>query len=354
MKNINSYTLINKYNLNIKYKNEMITPVVESVIHTKKYGKWSLLIFTDDNVSIHRVFIKNKKSLNTMTNICVRVHSDCYTGDVLGSSHCDCGDQLDMALKTINDRGSGLIIFPANHEGRGIGLINKLKAYNLIKENKCDTYKANNLLGFPDDLRNYDIVPKILDYLKIDKIEILSNDKYKIESLNKYIVKITPLITEYHENNIEYMKIKNNNYGHVKYDIVKNHNIAIISTTWHAELINASKNEIMTNLKGHVVNHYIVPGAYEIPLMAKYIINKTKCDAVICLGLVLKGETAHFEYISNAVINGIMTVQLETGIPIINGILNCYTLDQAIERFEKISNSMTDTLLSVLKMRNEL
>jgi len=323
-------------------------PAVETVIKTKLYGEWLLMVFADDEncfSSTHRVLIKNRESLNDI--VCVRVHSDCYTGDVLNSSHCDCGDQLAMALKMIHRIGSGLIIFPANHEGRGIGLINKLKAYNLIKELECDTYTANHLLGFPDDLRQYEVVHKILDYLNISKIELLTNDTTKISNLQPYIVKITPLITEYHHHNIHYIKCKNEKYGHVKMESTEIYSIALISTLWHRDLMALPKLNIINNLN---VTVYEVPGSFELPFMAKHVITKTKCDAVICLGLILKGDTAHFEYISNATINGLMTVQLETGVPIINGVLNCYTLEQAIARFDsKFSDELIQSVQSVLE-----
>lgn len=318
-------------------------PVVESIIKTKLYGEWSLMIFNEN----HRVFIKNKHLCKDV--VCVRVHSDCYTGDVLNSSLCDCGDQLNMALKIIHEKGAGVIIFPENHEGRGIGLVNKLKAYNL--KDKYNTYEANRILGFPDDLREYDIVHQILDYLNIDKIELLSNDVNKISNLKKYIVKITPLITKYNPDNINYINVKNKLYGHIKMTSI-NYSIAIISTEWHSELLSLTKTNMMNQLNQHHVDCYIVPGAFEIPLMAKKI--SKKYDAIICLGLILKGDTAHFEYISSATINGLMTVQLETGVPIINGVLNCYTLEQAIERVDpmcQFSNDLTNTMVSVLKLR---
>lgn len=343
----------------------ILKPDVESVIMTKKYGEWKLLIYKtkeDDFAQTHRVLIKNSHLINDNKIICVRVHSDCYTGDVLGSSHCDCGDQLDLSLKMITDINCGVIIFPANHEGRGIGLINKLKAYNLIRETKCDTYTANNLIGYDDDIRTYDFVPGILDNLKITSIELLTNNKNKISVLGKYTKKVTPLIVPYNVHNIDYMKIKNEKYGYdqltFENKINEKYNIAIITTNWHNDLLELTKKNMVLKFGDHHnVTLYTVPGAFELPLAAKNIINKTKCDIVVCLGLILKGDTAHFEYISNASINGLMNVQLETNVPIINGVLNCFTLEQANQRLDPINNfstSLVNSSLEVIYLKNSL
>lgn len=352
-----------------KIKN-ILKPDVQTVIMTKEYGEWTLLVYSINNdifSQTHRVLIKNIQSLNDIDMICIRIHSDCYTGEVLNSAHCDCGDQLNMALKIIHEKKQGLIIFPANHEGRGIGLINKLKAYNKINEIKCDTYTANNLIGYDDDIRNYDIVPKILDSLNIKKIELLTNNINKINILSNYIKEITPLITSYNKYNINYIIDKNEKYGYINdqylYTELTSHmntkySIALITTQWHSDKLELTKQNIIKNLEtNHNIMLYTVPGSFEIPLMAKNIINKTKCDAVICLGLILKGDTAHFEYISQSAINGLMNTQLEMNTPIINGILNCYTLDQAIQRLDpnyNFSTSLIESLNTILNINKTL
>ena len=347
-----------------KFKFEQI---VRTIIMTKEYGEWMLAIYSDKNTNIknnhfsamHRVMIKNPHLLSSISPTCVRIHSDCYTGDVLGSTLCDCGDQLDLSFKMINERQTGIIIFPAYHEGRGIGLIDKLSAYNLIRETKCSTFEANKILGYPDDIRSYEIVPLILDHFNIKKIELLTNNKIKVEKLEKYIVKVTPLLVKYNDYNIDYIKTKTECYGYVK-NITNNYSIAIITTEWHHNLINPFLETIKNIFNSHniySIKEYVVPGAFEIPFMAKQIITKTKCDAVLCIGLVLKGETAHFEYISNATINGLMTVQLETGVPIINGVLNCYTIDQAKNRFDphgELAISLANTLISMIELKNTI
>ena len=113
----------------------------------------------------------------------VRIHSECFTGDVLHSMRCDCGEQLDLAMQRIAGEGSGLIVY-LRQEGRGIGLVNKLKAYNLQDEG-MDTVEANIALGFSAELRDYDNASNILRSLGIKKVRLLTNNPVKVEELEK-------------------------------------------------------------------------------------------------------------------------------------------------------------------------
>ncbi len=122
-------------------------------------------------------------------DVLVRIHSECLTGDVFHSLRCDCGDQLENALKMIDREGKGVAIYMRGHEGRGIGLINKLMAYKLQEEGK-DTVDANIELGFPPDMRSYGIAAQILMDLKVKSIRLLTNNPLKIEELRKYGFKI--------------------------------------------------------------------------------------------------------------------------------------------------------------------
>ena len=141
-------------------------------------------------------------------NILVRIHSECFTGDILHSLRCDCGEQLTLAMKKISKEKKGIIIY-LRQEGRGIGLINKLKAYNL-QDQKMDTIEANNALGFKSDLRNYKEAIKILKSLKIHKIKLMTNNPLKIKELEKagfHIKQILHNITPNKEN-LNYLKTK--------------------------------------------------------------------------------------------------------------------------------------------------
>jgi len=148
--------------------------------------------------------------------VLVRVHSECLTGDALGSLRCDCGDQLASALSIIEKEGRGVVLY-MHQEGRGIGLLNKLRAYQLQDEG-MDTVQANESLGFPADLRDYGIGAQILADLGIEKIRLLTNNPRKIAGLEGYglqVVERVPLEIEPGENNLYYLKTKKERLGHL-------------------------------------------------------------------------------------------------------------------------------------------
>ena len=165
----------------------------------------------------HIALIKGKISKTKPT--LVRVHSECLTGDLFGSLRCDCGSQLKMALRKINENGKGLLLY-MNQEGRGIGLINKLKAYELQEEG-FDTVEANHKLGFKMDHRDYGVGAQILKDLKIKKINLLTNNPKKRVGLEGYgieIVKNTKIEIAPNSYNLKYLETKRDKMGH---DILK-------------------------------------------------------------------------------------------------------------------------------------
>lgn len=146
----------------------------------------------------------------------VRVHSSCVTGDLLGSLRCDCGSQLKMAISAIKNHGYGVLLY-LNQEGRGIGIANKIRAYQL-QEQGMDTYEANHALGFAHDERDFTIAASILKALGIGKIKLLSNNPHKVSELRKLgiiIAKREPLITKIGKHNKDYMTAKAKKAGHI-------------------------------------------------------------------------------------------------------------------------------------------
>jgi len=146
----------------------------------------------------------------------VRVHSECLTGDVFGSRRCDCGPQLDTAMRQVGEAGEGVILY-LRQEGRGIGLINKLKAY-VLQDSGHDTVEANKELGFRADLRDYGIGAQILRDIGLRKLKLMTNNPKKIIGLDGYgmeVVERVPLQVQAHDDNISYLKTKQGKLGHL-------------------------------------------------------------------------------------------------------------------------------------------
>ena len=146
----------------------------------------------------------------------VRAHSECLTGDVFGSQRCDCGLQLRLAMNLIQQEGRGVVLY-MRQEGRGIGLVNKIRAYSL-QDAGADTVEANEHLGFPPDPRDYGIGAQILMDLGVQKMRLLTNNPAKrvgIEAFGLEVVERVPLIAEPTERNREYLKVKQSKLGHL-------------------------------------------------------------------------------------------------------------------------------------------
>ena len=157
--------------------------------------------------------------------VLVRVHSECLTGDVFGSLRCDCGEQLNDAMKLIAKEGRGVFLY-MRQEGRGIGFVNKMKAYNL-QDRGMDTVEANKALGFPADLRDYGIGAEILADLGIKKIRLLTNNPKKVSGIEGFgmeIIERVPIQVRSNVKNIRYLKTKKEKMGHILVFNEESHN----------------------------------------------------------------------------------------------------------------------------------
>jgi len=181
-----------------------------------KYGsEFTAIVYTNDiDNNIHLALVKGE--IKPEDEILVRVHSQCLTGDVFGSERCDCGEQLHKAMEMIKKEGKGVILY-MKQEGRGIGLINKLKAYEL-QDKGLDTVEANIKLGFKPDLRDYGVGAQILVDLGVRKMRLMTNNPKKIVGLEGYGLKVVERVsieTRPNEKNIIYLKTKKKKLGHM-------------------------------------------------------------------------------------------------------------------------------------------
>jgi 3,4-dihydroxy 2-butanone 4-phosphate synthase/GTP cyclohydrolase II len=202
----------------IKYRmrtERLVRRGAETVLPTEFGGDFKLIVYEND-VDRHNHVALVKGEINPDEPVLVRVHSECLTGDVFGSRRCDCGPQLDKAMRMVGEAGKGVILY-MQQEGRGIGLLNKIKAYAL-QDQGCDTVEANLRLGFKPDLRDYGIGAQMLADLGVRKMKLMTNNPTKIVGLEGYgleVVEQVPIFIEPCATNMNYLKTKKDKMGHM-------------------------------------------------------------------------------------------------------------------------------------------
>ena len=197
------------------FKEILVQRAAETQIPTFYGGDFKAIAY-ENQVDVHEHLALVKGEINPDEEMLVRVHSECLTGDVFGSLRCDCGPQLQAAMKMIQDEGKGIIVY-MHQEGRGIELGNKLKAYALQDEGK-DTVEANEALGFKSDLRDYGLGAQILVDLGVKKIKLMTNNPKKIVGLKGYgleVVERVSIQVAPTKNNVKYLETKRKKMGHL-------------------------------------------------------------------------------------------------------------------------------------------
>jgi GTP cyclohydrolase II len=196
-------------------KDKICVRIVAMAELPTRFGDFHIVAFENNRDGKEHVAITKGDVIGT-ENVPVRLHSECLTGDVMGSLRCDCRDQLEASLKAIGQMERGMVLY-LRQEGRGIGLINKIRAYSLQDEG-LDTVEANLALGFRDDERDYAVAAHMLMSLKIQSVQLMTNNPKKISQLEQYGIHVTgriPHIMEPNEHNRFYLETKAAKSGHM-------------------------------------------------------------------------------------------------------------------------------------------
>jgi 3,4-dihydroxy 2-butanone 4-phosphate synthase/GTP cyclohydrolase II len=195
---------------------KLVRRAAEAIIPTAEAGDFRAIVYENEIDHVDHIALV-KGELGSEEPVLVRAHSECLTGDALGSLRCDCGDQLKAAMKRIAEAGAGVILY-MRQEGRGIGLKNKIRAYQLQDTEGLDTVQANERLGFPPDMRDYGVGAQILLDLGVRKLRLLTNNPGKRAAIEGYgltIVERVPLEVVPNDRNLEYLRTKKEKLGHV-------------------------------------------------------------------------------------------------------------------------------------------
>jgi len=201
--------------ISYRRKNEKQVELFSQSKLPTKYGEFTAYGYKSNIDGISHIALVTGE-IDNGEDVLVRVHSECLTGDVLGSLRCDCGDQLHLAMKVISEEGRGIILYVRGHEGRSIGLLNKIAAYGLQDKGR-DTVEANIELGLPADARDYGTGAQILVDLGVKTMRLLTNNPSKRAGLEGYGLKIVErvaLLAKANANNVEYLSTKSNKMGH--------------------------------------------------------------------------------------------------------------------------------------------
>lgn len=196
-------------------KDKLVEKITDTALPTR-FGDFRIHLYSDKIAGkVHIAMVKG--TIDHSKPVLTRVHSECLTGDILGSLKCDCGEQLHAAMEMIDKEGAGVLLY-MRQEGRGIGLENKIKAYKLQNEQGLDTVEANKALGFEDDLRDYGVGAQILYDLGVRKIKLMTNNPKKVVGLNGYGLEIAdriPVEISPNDVNKRYLETKKEKMGHI-------------------------------------------------------------------------------------------------------------------------------------------
>lgn len=308
----------------------------------------AIRVYSTSNPKIEIVAVV-KGDLRGAEAVPARVHSECFTGDVLGSKRCDCGQQLHKFLRVMNSEPHGVLLYIRGHEGRGIGLPNKIRAYKLQDEG-FDTVDANLKLGLPVDERTYFDSLSILKQLGLKSIRLFTNNPEKIQTLGPITKEVVAMASVPCERNINYLQTKQERLHHrtvletftlPKLSVDPSRiRVGVVYTTWNQYYIDALREAAEDELEqaGAQSIKMAVPGACELISGVRAMIRQHRPDAIITFGVLIRGSSDVYDATCNAVMNGLQELNSRQDIPVVIGLLMCHDEDQAHERSRGSNN----------------
>jgi 6,7-dimethyl-8-ribityllumazine synthase len=302
----------------------------------------SMHVFSTSDPKIEIVAVV-KGDVTNQEGVPTRIHSECFTGDVLASQRCDCGQQLHRFMRIMNEESCGVLLYIRGQEGRGIGLISKIRAYKLQDEGH-DTVDANLKLGLPVDTRTYDDALCVLQQLKLKSVSLYTNNPEKMRALAPITKGVVALASIPGERNMGYLKTKRERLNHrTVLDTFKlpdppmdtsKLKVGIVYTTWNQyyvdELRSKAENELQSSSASTV--KMAVPGACELISGARAMLRQNKPDAVIAIGVLIRGSSDLYDATCNAVMTGLTELNASQDTPIVLGLLMCHDDEQAHQR----------------------
>lgn len=330
-------------------------------------GECLIRVFSTSDPKVEIVAIC-KGELRGGEAVPVRVHSECFTGDILGSQRCDCGQQLHKFLRVMNDRPAGCLLYIKGHEGRGIGLPNKIRAYKL-QDQGVDTVDANVQLGLPVDSRTYQDSLAVVKQLGIKSIALYTNNPEKISALEAITTEVVAMASVACERNIKYLNTKKQRLNHrtvletfklpqPPVDMSETR-IGVVYTTWNQYYVDELVKVADKRLKDANVRsvRLAVPGANELISGARALLRQAKVDAIIVVGVLIKGNSDIYDATCSAVMAGLTQLNASQDTPIVLGVLMCHDDEQASERShgsENPAKAWAETALHMATLSSQI
>eukprot|EP00425_Heterocapsa_triquetra_P043218 CAMPEP_0195068804 /NCGR_PEP_ID=MMETSP0448-20130528/13356_1 /TAXON_ID=66468 /ORGANISM="Heterocapsa triquestra, Strain CCMP 448" /LENGTH=595 /DNA_ID=CAMNT_0040100349 /DNA_START=78 /DNA_END=1865 /DNA_ORIENTATION=- len=300
----------------------------------------------DDGLPI-QVVAAIKGEIEGAADVAVRIHSECFTGDVLRSAKCDCGLQLDKFFSVMEKEPAAMLLYIKGHEGRGIGLAAKMHAYRLQTEEQLDTVDSNVKLGFKPDLRSYSAIAQIIQKMGVKSVRLFTNNPDKIKAVEGLVpVKYEPLQTVPLAGNKEYLKTKENRMDHMAtmtesiewpaFGDYAGFNVVLVATAWNKECSNQLVEGCENSLQASKceVSVVEVPGAMDLVAGCRAVLQDPtrRPHAIVALGTYVRGDTDTSQMQYQGTVAGLQELNVQNAVPIISGVTFCHSQEDAVKR----------------------